>query len=147
MLKQLGTFTILAVCLFALAMGDCDNNGGTTKPRIDPPIIDPPVTETPKLKFAGRYELLEARYPGGTILHPPAITGTMFLSALDSIRNTFSLTTAAGDRIRVEFTWSTDETYFLDNAGNRMTYIWRGPHLNLTYSANGQWVDMSWRKV
>lgn len=146
MLKHLGTFAVLAVCLFVLAMGDCDNNGGTTKPRVDPPIIDPPVTETPKLKFTGSYELVEARYPDGTIRRPPSLTGKMFLFALDSLRNTFSLTAADGDRIQVEFTWSTDETYFLDNAGNRMKYTWDGTHLNLTYSANGQSFVTSWRK-
>ena len=150
MFRHLGTFAVLAVCLFALAMVGCGNGNGGTKidpPIIDPPIIDPPVTETPKLKFTGSYELVEARYPDGTIRHPPSLTGKMFLFALDSLRNTFSLTSADGDRIEVKFTWSPDETHFLDNAGKRMTYTWDGTHLNLTYTSdNGQTLVTSWKK-
>ena len=59
--KQLGTFAVLAVCLFAIVivMGGCgtDNNGKGTDP-IKPPPPPPPV-ETPMEKLTGEYTFVE----------------------------------------------------------------------------------------
>ena len=138
MFKRLGRFGVLAVCLFAIVIVMVGCN------REDPP---PPLPEeTPAEKLTGIYELVESRYPDGIILRPPSITGKMFLYNSDTLRNALYLTSADGDTFNMEFTWSMDETYFLDNVGDRLSYTWDGTHLNLTFSAGGRSVVTSWRK-
>ena len=147
MFKRLGRFAILAVCLFALAMVGCNGGEGGNGNGKGTEIIKPKV-ETPSEKFAGTYELVEVRSPDGRILRPPSITGKMFLRNSDTISNALYLTSADGDTIALEFTWSVDETYFLDKVGDRISYTWDGTHLNLPFPFPGgvQPVATIWRK-
>ena len=143
MLKQLGTFAILAVCLFALAMVGCDNNGGTTKPRIDPPIIDPPPTETLMEKLYGAYDLTEFRIPDqGVVLRPPEFTGTLQLFS-----GRWSLSYGTNDDELLAFaillsshgtTWSATETTLTLTATV-------GTLFNFSYSLVGERLTITYR--
>ena len=142
MLKQLGTFAILAVCLFALAMVGCGNGNGGTK--IDPPIIDPP-TETPGEKLEGSYELTEFRIPDqGVVLRPPELTGTLRLQmgrwvlSYNNNTNDEDLQLFAFGLTSFGQTWSaTETTLTLDSATAAPTayfsYSLVGERLTITY--------------
>ena len=66
MLKQLGTFAILAVCLFAIVivMGGCERK------KVDPPIIHPPPP--PEVSF------VSADPADGSTIHPDATITVTF---------------------------------------------------------------------
>ena len=151
MFKRLGIFAILAVCLFAIVivMVGCNGNGGEggNGNGKGTEIIKPKV-ETPAEKLAGTYSLVEVRHPDGRILRPPSITGEMFLRNSDTISNALYLTSADGDTADMEFTWSADETYFLDEVGDRISYTWDGTHLTLPIPLPGGGLPAvtSWRK-
>ena len=62
MFKRLGRFSVLAVCLFAIAivMVGCDTDPPITLPIDKPPVIDPPLTAVPEgmvLIPAGSFEM------------------------------------------------------------------------------------------
>lgn len=77
MLKHLGISSILAVCLFAMAMGGCN--------REDPPpdkpieIVTPPVELTPMEKLAGTYSLVESELVSGGQVDNPPVSGRLHL--------------------------------------------------------------------
>ena len=140
MLKQLGTFAILAVCLFALAMVGCGNGNGGKK--IDPPIIDPP-TETPMEKLDGSYDLTEFRIPDqGVVLRPPELSGTLQLFS-----GRWSLSYGTNDDELLAFaillsshgtTWSATETTLTLTAT-------AGTPFNFSYSLVGERLTITYR--
>ena len=127
MFKHLGTFALLAACLFALAMGDCNGNngGGTTKPKIDPPPTT--TTETPMEKLDGSYTLVEVRI-GNDIVRPPEITGDLFLFSAAGYNFTLFLGTQGQPITALSGPWSADETH-LTLGADRTPYNWDGTHL------------------
>ena len=60
MFKRLGTFAVLAVCLFAIVivMGGCNRDDPPPDKPIE--IVKPPVELTPMEKLTGTYSLLES---------------------------------------------------------------------------------------
>ena len=60
MFKHLGRFSVLAVCLFALAMVGCGNGDEKIDPPIVPPVEEKQVELTPMEKLTGTWSLVES---------------------------------------------------------------------------------------
>lgn len=136
MLKHLGVFAILAVCLFTMAMGDCnrDDNGGGGVELID---NLPPPEPTPMEKLAGIYELVELQdLREGTVLGPPNTRGLLSLfpyfgpSSDSNNRASLWLLFSDGEISEVEDTWSADEATII-LIGLSTGYTWDGTYLTL----------------
>lgn len=134
MLKHLGTFAILAVCLFAMAMGDCDrddNGGGGVE------LIDPPPEPTPmERELAGLYTLVELRdlKEGGVVVSPPNIVGVLSLFRPSSDSNNKAsiwFRFSDGDISELEGTWSADEATITLFRVMSTGYTWDGTYLTL----------------
>ena len=138
MFRHLGTFAVLAVCLFVLAMGDCGNGNGGKK--IDSPIIDPP-TETPMEKLTGRYELVETVGDSG-ITRPPDVVGDLVLLA---VLDTYTMSiTIAGETRFVNGSWGADDTHITFD-GTKYRYSWDGTYLTFS-NPDGSSLSLKWRK-
>ena len=138
MLKHLGTFAILAVCLFTMAMGDCnrdDTEGGGVE------LIDnfPPPEPTPMEKLAGLYTLVELRdlKEGGVVVSPPNIGGVLSLfpyfgpSSDSNNKASIWFRFSDGDISELEGTWSADEATITLFRIMSTGYTWDGTYLTL----------------
>ena len=83
MFKRLGTFAVLAVCLFAIAMVmvGCGRDDPPIDKPIDPPPVEKPIVpkvETPLEKLAGSYNLVEV-FDGIITLRIPEVDGRLYM--------------------------------------------------------------------
>ena len=142
MLKQLGTFGVLAVCLFALAMGGCDIplnsvNVPSTQPSVLGGYNLPP--DDMKVKLAGVYRLVEHSDGRGSTLRAPDVDGVFALPL-----NGKSSMSLFGPRYTgsssAEGAWSADKTHLTIGrvgGGRRIPYSWDGRYLTL-FLKNGE---------
>ena len=82
--KQLGTFALLAVCLFAIviAMGGCEREEDDPPPDKPVEIVTPPPVElTPMEKLTGTYSYVEGEAVVGLEVQDPPVSGRMHLRA------------------------------------------------------------------
>ena len=136
MLKQLGTFAIFAVCLFAIVivMGGCDGD------KVDPPIVP---TETPMEKLTGSYTLIEV---DGVALSPGSYSKLELLPRGNGwSRSSTHLGAASGP------TWSASDTTitFTYSTGGTSTdnYTLEGNLFTLTSLVpDGSYIEGLWRK-
>ena len=77
--KHLGTFALLAVCLFAIviAMGGCEREEDDPPPPPPPP--PPPVELTPMEKLTGTYSYVESEEVVGFDVRESPVSGRMHL--------------------------------------------------------------------
>ena len=137
MLKRLGRFAVLAVCLFAMAIVGCgtDNGGGKGKGTE---IIKPTTEPTPMEKLPGLYELVEfevAGDGGGIIFRPPTIHGVLSLHAyygpgIDGNNDASIWFLFEGRIVEEKGTWSADKAN-ITIASLRARYTWDGTYLTL----------------
>ena len=151
MLKHLGTFAILAVCLFTMAMGDCnrdDTEGGGVE------LID--NEPTPMEKLAGIYELVELQdlKQGGAVVSPPNIVGVLSLfpyygpSSDSNNEASIWFRFIDGDISEIEGTWSADEATITLFRVMSTGYTWDGTYLTLFRLAYDGGLEMrtKWRQ-
>ena len=134
MLRHLGTFAVLAVCLFAIVivMVGCG--------REDPPP-PPPAEETPAEKLAGSYELVETVGDSG-ITRPPDVAGDLLLLP-GVLTYTMSITTA-GETLFANGSWGADDTHITFD-GSRYRYSWDGTYLTFS-NPDVSSLSLKWRK-
>ena len=77
MFKRLGILGVLAVCLFALAMGGCNRDDPPPDKPIE--IVTPPVELTPMEKLTGIYSLVEDTSVHGREVINPSVSGKLHL--------------------------------------------------------------------
>ena len=138
MFRHLGTFAVLAVCLFVLAMVGCN--------REDPPPPPPPPLpeETPAEKLTGLYDLVETVGDSG-VTRPPDIIGDL---TLVGVFRTYTYTmsiTIAGETRSVNGSWSVDDTHITFD-GTRLRYSWDGTYLTFS-NPDGSSLSLKWRKI
>ena len=139
---QLGTFAVLAVCLFALAMVGCDIplnsvNVPSTQPSVLGGYNLPP--DDMKVKLAGVYRLVEHSDGRGLTLRPPDVDGVFALPlngkfTLSLFDSRYSENNSGGGA------WSADKTHLIIgrvDGGKRFPYSWDGRFLTL-FLENGE---------
>ena len=138
MFRHLGTFAVLAVCLFALAMVGCDIplnsvNVPSTQPSVLSGYNLPP--DDMKVKLAGVYRLIEHSDGKGWTLRAPEVDGVLALplngkSTISLFGPRYSESGSGGGP------WSADKTH-LNYGGPRVPYSWDGRYLTL-FLSNGE---------
>ena len=145
--KHLGTFAVLAVCLFALAMVGCDIplnsvNVPSTQPSVLGGYNLPP--DNMKEKLAGVYRLVEFSGEGLT-QRAPAVDGVLVLP-LNGKASISQFGPGFREPASSEgITWNADKTHLTFGrvgGGRRIPYSWDGRFLTL-FEPNGvvsKWV-------
>ena len=135
MFRYLGRFSVLAVCLFALAMVGCDIplnsvNVPSTQPSVLSGYNLPP--DDMKVKLAGVYRLVEHSDGKGLTLRAPEVDGVFALSLNGKFSMSLFGPGYSNKSKTEEGTWGADKTHFNGNP-----YSWDGRYLTL-FLKNGE---------
>ena len=139
MLKQLGTFVVLAVCLFAIAMVGCDRED----PPPDKPIELPPE-ETPQQKLAGSYDLVSGSINSELV---PGITGNL---TLHEYTDAWSMEFSAPDAdfrasgVLWRATELTIKFIYEDGSIENVPYRWIGERLETEFPYGEEIIILTW---
>ena len=146
MFRYLGTFAVLAVCLFAIVivMVGCDIplnsvNVPSTQPSVLGGYNLPP--DDMKVKLAGVYRLIEHSDGRGSTLRAPDVDGVLTLPLNSKCSMSLFGPRYPGNS-SAEGAWSADKTHLIlggygGSGGYRHTYSWDGRYLTL-FLKNGE---------